>query len=134
MKKILMVELDARKTAMRVKKVIPGGTEIDAPETPFIVVRIGDTLPTPSKDRRGGSHGVEIWVHDRPGSYERIDEILKSVGAFFTNDLPIYGERGSIISQAVWVNDSPELSDGGYHTICRMSSYKVIGVDRQLEA
>lgn len=88
----------------------------DNPPTirPFVVIRL---LPRRSTLKQGVANlqQVEIWVHDNPGSYTRIDEMLDSL-KLMTSDL------------VRWEGDSQDLSDQSWQTITKNSTFTFVGV------
>lgn len=99
----------------------------EAPEKPFIVYRLtgsgtGVTRRSPSKPVR-----LEVWVHDVPGSYTRIDDVLRAVEDKFKTVQHASSRAGESISQIDFDTRSPDLDDSGFRTICRMSSFTLIG-------
>jgi hypothetical protein len=68
------------------------------------------------------SQNAELWAHDQPGSYARIDAILAAV-------------RGALVGQVAlpgavacrWQGDSQDLADDGLGTITRNSAFRLVG-------
>lgn len=98
-----------------------------APEKPFMVYRLtgngsGVTRRSPSKQVR-----LEVWVHDVPGSYTRIDDVLRAVEDKFKTVQHVSFRANESISQIDFDTRSPDLDDSGFRSICRMSSFTLIG-------
>lgn len=91
---------------------------------PFIVIALGEE----TSDLQDGfqtaasSQASTLWIHDNPGSYGRIDRILKLVRSVIAGQV---SEEGAIA--CVWQGDSGELSDDVYNTIVRTGSYRLVG-------
>lgn len=83
---------------------------------PFYVIRL---LPRRSALKQGVAHTqqVEIWAHDDPGSYSRIDTAL----TFFVS----MAESSDLIK---WEGDSQDLSDQTWQTITKNSTFTFVGV------
>lgn len=91
---------------------------------PFALIHLGEELPVFNE---GGvpevtSNEAVIWIHDDPGSYDQIDEILVLVIAQLTGQV---SEETGIA--CVWQGNSGELSDEAYGTITRNSSFRLVG-------
>lgn len=91
---------------------------------PFIMIKMGSVLPELEGDDGADVVGanVEIWVHDNPGSFARIDALLKLIKERLEGPIPT---DGGVACR--WQGDSTELSDEGFGTITRYGSYKVFG-------
>lgn len=91
--------------------------------TPFVVYAIGEELPAPGPVRRTT---VEFWVHDEPGDYTRIDDILEAikVAAESTLQSEGYGYRMMVVE---WTGNSGDLSDEGLHTATRTGGFRAVG-------
>lgn len=91
---------------------------------PFIMIRVGSDVPVFNE---GGipeivsKEGV-VWVHDEPGSYDTIDQVLSEVIAQLAGQV---SEVGGIA--CVWQGSSPELADDAYGTITRNCSFRLVG-------
>lgn len=98
------------------------------PARPFGIYRLSSTLPgLTTRSRAGRTPRLEIWVHDDPGSYVRIDGILSSLEDAFTAVSNLSAAEGESIAQADFESRSPDLNDTGFRTICKMSSFKLVG-------
>lgn len=91
------------------------------PNKHFLMVRLGETLPTivPGVTQVA----CDVLVHDEPGDYMRIDDALKVVrdvleGAPRTAD-------GMVT--AVWQGDSADQADDFFATITKTASFLLIG-------
>ena len=106
-----------------------GSIDEHAPR-PFMVLRNRGNLP--GEYRGAKKRGYEVWVHDAPGSYSRINRLLSLVESAFGSGFPSFladvdDNILAVVAQADWQSDSPDLQDEGLGTICRMSSWTVIG-------
>jgi hypothetical protein len=104
-------------------KIKQGSVVDDQPEFPFIVHRLRITDPSSSGR---GRMGLEVWVYDYPGSYQRIDDTLKAIRQKFVGvcDRRVGDEH---VSQIEWTGDSPDLPAEEYRGITRSSSFNLIG-------
>lgn len=97
---------------------------VDAqPAVPFAVIGFVGTAPTPS---RSGQPVVQIWVHDKKGSYAKIDRILE----ILRSDLEALGEiydGSSRIVDIRWNGDSGDLVDDGFDTNTKYGSFTITG-------
>lgn len=98
-----------------------GGIHSTLSETPkakpFIVVRMSTKTPDV-----GDFQDIAIWVHDQPGTYKTIDEILGKIRDLL--DGPITAP-GAIA--AIWQGDSNDLADDSRGTVVRVSNYRLAG-------
>lgn len=98
----------------------------DTPQArPLMVLRWQDTSPGlgPVNQRN-----LQVWVHDKPGDYTRVDRILKRVHALLTTMFGVNaGDASSWVSQIDWKGDSDDLSDDEAVTFCRYSNYTITG-------
>lgn len=103
------------------------GSVDEQPEKPFGVFRIA--MSSPGVTARSSSRPVslEVWVHDNPGDYTRIDGMLNRIEAVFDSVVHASAVEGESISQAQFMSRSPDLNDDGFDTICRMTNYTLIG-------
>lgn len=87
--------------------------------TPFIVIRLGLTSP-----RVGDARECEgsIWVHDDPGSYDRIDNILNIIENVL--DIGPVPEIKAISCE--WTGRSSDFSDDVFQTITKNSTFNLI--------
>lgn len=101
--------------------ILGGGALRSAPKVkPFLIIGINPAFRSNVRTRVGG---MVISVHDEPGDYGRIDQILNRVRDLLNNAVP--GEPGSTVVE--WLTDSQDLADDGYGTIMRNSSYRLVG-------
>jgi hypothetical protein len=63
-----------------------------------------------------------LWLHDRPGSYARINAGLIAARAVLEGQV---SEEGAIA--IAWQNESRELYDPGWQTITRADFYRCAG-------
>lgn len=97
------------------------------PEKPFGVFRLSGHTPGVTSRSATRRISCEVWVHDVPGDYSGIDGILNRVDEVFDSVVNASGAEGEVVSQARWVSRSPDLNDDGFGTICKMSSFEIIG-------
>jgi hypothetical protein len=80
------------------------GTMNSVPKTrPFIVAVLEESTP---EIVEASAQDVRIWVHDNPGSYERIDDALEVLRSL---EGPVMGSDGGIYAR--WQGDSRYLDD-----------------------
>jgi hypothetical protein len=85
-------------------------------QKPFLVFRItGDVVDV------GPLTDVTVWVHDQPGSYVRIDQILALVRNVLEGPVP---ESGAIAAQ--WTGNSGDLADPDRRTVMRYSTFRLV--------
>ena len=96
---------------------------------PFVTVRMHTGFPV--ERSIGGRHYAQVWAHDEPGSYLRIDAILiecrKAIESM-PNDL----EQGFL--EARWIETGVDLRDDRLETITRYSRYQLTQALRELHA
>jgi hypothetical protein len=103
------------------------GSVDETPEKPFGVYRLSGTAPGVTRRSKSRVVRLEVWVHDTPGSYTRIDGVLNAVENVFDAVTHASAAEGESISQIDFDARSPDLDDTGFRTICKMSSFTVIG-------
>lgn len=129
-----------RKTIMQIIAAVPAVTDeipmdrwygassiTETPEKPFGIVRISGTGPGVTRRSRSKEARVEIWIHDKPGSYLRIDRLLTELEMAFDAVVHASAEEGESISQADYDSRSPDLEDQGFGSICKSIIYTAIG-------
>jgi hypothetical protein len=94
------------------------------PARPFAVIRLGVTSPGMAHIKRGTA---EIWIHDDPGSYDRIDAILKSVYDRLNGAEHLTDEAGNELMSSTWRGTSGDLNDPGFRTITKNISFEIVG-------
>ncbi len=103
------------------------GSLDEAPPRPFGTYRLRITERGVTAQSKVRPVGLEIWVHDDPGSYLRIDGILNKLEAVFDVVVNASAAEGENIAQTRWEERSPDLNDDGLRTITKMVSYTLIG-------
>lgn len=99
------------------------GSIDDQADRPFAVFGFTSVLPTPS---RAPQPQVQIWIHDKKGSYNRIDAVLGILRKYLES-LPEVSDGESRIVDVIWASDSPDLVDDGFDTNVRYSSFILTG-------
>lgn len=98
--------------------------DVDTPKSrPFINLRWGVT--TPGLDRVQ-VRTLEIWVHDKPNDYTRIDEIIIRLRVVLGSLIGSSNGSGHVVG-VEWTGDSPDLVDDGHDTITRTASFSLVG-------
>lgn len=103
------------------------GSIDDTPKKPFGVYRFSGDAPGITARGKSRVANVEIWVHDNPGSYLGIDGTLKAVEEKLDAVQHASSAEGEHIAEARFISRSPDLNDDGFRTICKMTSYQLIG-------
>lgn len=96
---------------------------LDGPQpTPFMVIRWGNT-------NRGigpvNSAECTLYVHDDPGDYGRINDILHRSRQVMLA-LAASGATANWIIDVQWQGDSGDLADDVYKTVMRNGSFNVV--------
>lgn len=103
---------------------ILGSTVAQSPEVrPFMIVKWGTSDPIVG---RIGPETLEVWAYDEPGSFVRINTVLKRVYSILVEenaDVVVEEER---FSTAKWRGDSPELYDDIFKCATRYSTFSVV--------
>jgi hypothetical protein len=100
--------------------------DLDTPKVrPMIVLNWGRTNPGMGAINR---RLLQVWIHDNPGDYERIDRCLQHVRAAFDDIAGINtGTAGQWLSQIDWEGDSDNLVDDVVGTFARYGEYTFTG-------
>jgi len=124
MRKTINALLDSAGTGLTWHQM---GSIDEIPAKPFGIYRMSGDVP--GVVSRGGPRilNVEFWVHDTPGSYLRIDGMLKALELKLDAVQHFSAAPGENIAEATWLSRSPDLNDDGFKTICKMTSYQLIG-------
>lgn len=112
--------------------LVPGGWHqqgsLDAaPDRVFGTYRLRGSVQSVTSRSLSREVGLEVWVHDDPGSYLRIDNILKELERILKAVVHASAAEGESISQTKFESRSPDLNDDGLRTICKMTSFTLIG-------
>lgn len=93
-----------------------------SPSAPYLVHTYQETVPssTPMKQVR-----VQVWVHDVPGTYKGINDILDQVRPAIM--AAIGPTDTGWLSEIKWEGDSPDLYDDTTQTIVRYGTYLLTG-------
>lgn len=99
------------------ERIYGGGALTGHPgAVPFVVLRFGPEVERAGRAAR--EKECAVWVHDDPGSYLRIDEVLAAVRWALVGSV---SEAGAIAVE--WQGTSPDLADDVMDTITRNTSY-----------
>ena len=98
----------------------------DRPPTPFAVLRFGGTFRCVDPVR---TSRMEIWVHDEPGNYDLIDEVIKLVYNKLHKAVHISDAEAEIVC-ATWVGDSIDLYDPALRTNTKSTGYDLVGKNK----
>jgi hypothetical protein len=97
------------------------------PEKPFGVYRISGAGPGVTRSSSSREVRLELWIHDEPGSYLRIDRLLTALEKTFNAVVHASAAEGESISQTAFDSRSPDLDDSGFGSICRATIFTLIG-------
>lgn len=95
-------------------------------DRPFAVTRWSVSTPGFGKAH---TRDLTLWVHDEPGSYNRIDSVLLRAKEVLAEVVATNEEGGGWVSQIQWLGDSDDLSDDAQGTVTRNSVFRVVGSD-----
>lgn len=96
----------------------------NAPPRPFIVIRYGPTAVGVGSVKRGS---VTFWVHDDLGDYSKINQVLERLYARLDQQVSLQDGSGNEVIQISWDNVSGDLSDPGFRTITRNTTFNFVG-------
>jgi hypothetical protein len=113
------LDADAALAALVGDRIFQASDLQEAPATkPFVVLRFLPTVPEVADAR---SHSLQAWAHDVPGSYVRIDDVLRKIRASLTSA----ANAGDFL-EAIWNEDGPDLVDDVFRTVTRYSRYRIV--------
>lgn len=97
----------------------PAEARIDA--KPFIIIRM---MPSTIAVKEGIAYktGAQIWAHDAPGSYVRIDSVLSAVTGALSGVVALPGAV-----RCTAQGRSQDLADDGFDTITKYASFELVG-------
>jgi hypothetical protein len=73
---------------------------------------------------------LQVWVHDRPSDYERIDQTLKRLRTLISSlEAVRLGNGATGLHTAIWEGDSDDLRDDEVRTITRWGQFRLTGSD-----
>lgn len=92
---------------------------------PFLYVAYGADTPELRDDGKpvANSQVMTVYVHDEPGDYTRIDQILVLVKTALEGQV-VDGINGIF---AIWQGASPDLADDRFQTIVRNAEFRLVG-------
>ena len=105
---------------------VSGGslTAENAPARPFAVIRFGVTGVGMAHIHR---MSATIWIHDDPGSYGQIDDIIFRLNAILDGVEQVSDGAGNELMRCSWESNSGDLYDPGFRTITRNSTFAIVG-------
>lgn len=107
--------------------VIQGSTAADTDQIltrPHLILRFGSKDPgVGTVDKRN----LTVWVHDEPGDYGLIDNIVNRVRFILTGIEARPTDDGKWISCIKWLGDDDDAYDDGPGTAVRASNYLIVG-------
>lgn len=103
--------------------------DVDTPQQrPFLTFHWGNTnpgyedIPFPLVNERD----FQVWIHDEPGDYTRIDDAIARVRTVLTGIVGADTGAGWV-QEVHWLGDSDDLSDDEQGTITRFGEFRVTG-------
>ena len=106
--------------------IIPASRWIDSsavldkpPTRPFAVFRYGELQHVA---KPGAFRLLRVWVHDTPGSYKQIEEVLRLLRA----NLERLSDKQSKILCIEWQSDGEDLSDPTYNTVFKVATFRIV--------
>lgn len=103
------------------------GSVAENPVKPFGIYRLSSTGPGVTRRSPSREVRLEMWIHDEPGSYLRIDRLLSALERTFEAVVHASAAEGESISQAHFDSRSPDLNDSGFGSICKATIYTLTG-------
>jgi hypothetical protein len=102
--------------------------DADTPQVrPMIVLRWGLTDNVLNHSSMA-ARALQVWVHDHPGDYERIETILRRVRTLLTSvSAENAGASDEWVSEIRWDRFSEDLSDEDAGTITRNGDFTITG-------
>lgn len=99
--------------------------EDDLPPRPFAVIHLGVRSPGMAHIYR---QNAVIWIHDEGGDYGLIDNSLQAVYGTLNGAEHLQDSEGSAeLIRAEWTATTGDLTDPGFRTITKNSSYNLVG-------
>lgn len=89
---------------------------------PYILYRFGTSAPALVGDDGVTKRvqPIQLFVHDNPGDYARIDRILVLIRA------TLEGQQSAEVTRCQWLEESEDLRDDEMFTITRFARYQLI--------
>lgn len=94
-------------------------------EPPFLIYGLGNATNedlAEADDHQAERQFFQVWVHDRGGSYDRIDDIIEIVKARLRNA----SDPASKVMQVRYLETSAEFGNETYNTIFRYIRFQAI--------
>lgn len=120
---------DAPLALLSAEDVYGAGSLVTPPEQkPFLIIRMGN-------EDRGPFPGVSrgrcvLWAHDEPGDYLAVDQALRAAQRALCGDGATEGQVVAAGGVGIrWMGNSEDLTDPDLGTICRNSTYDLLGRD-----
>jgi hypothetical protein len=71
---------------------------------------------------------LQVWVHDQPADYERIDQTLRRLRTLFGSLEAVRVDGGDAgLHTVLWEGDSDDLRDDEARTITRWAQFRLTG-------
>jgi hypothetical protein len=102
--------------------------DVDTPQVrPMLVLRWGITDNVLNHSPMA-SRGLQVWAHDEPGDYERVESILRRVRTLLTSvSAENAGANDEWVSEIKWERFSEDLSDEDAGTVTRNGDFTITG-------
>lgn len=103
--------------------------DVDTPQVrPFMTIHWGNTNPGIQGFDLVNERDFQVWVHDAPGDYTKIDNILSRIRVLLMGTEATYTNTpGRWITGVEWMGDSDDLNDDEQDTITRYGEFRLIG-------
>lgn len=105
--------------------------DVDTPQVrPLMVLRWQRTDPGMGDEETDwvNFRRLQVWIHDEPGDYDRIDRALRRVRSVLMNVRGTYtGTTRHWVTQTNWEGDSDDLRDDDAGTIARHAQFLFVG-------
>jgi hypothetical protein len=101
-----------------------GALSVPPDEHPFMIYRVQGSVPRIKDgfDTLREASTLEVWIYDRPGSYDRIDLIAGTCKIMLPGPVT---EEGGLACE--WIGSGGELADDELKSILKVSSFNLIG-------
>lgn len=103
-------------TAIVGGRIYQASNLFNVPKKPFVVFRMHNAYVF----QLGHRKMVQVWYHDEPGDYSRIDQMMEH-GKAALEAIPPHDN----FLELRWFEDSVDLKDDDMGTICRNARYQM---------
>jgi hypothetical protein len=104
---------------------------------PFMATRAANEAPELTDDNLAiaAAQQFTFWVHDQPGNYENIDEVIEQLRLFLSSapneslDPAKFGAKAFI--RAEWLFTSDDLRDDEMDTVVKFVQWRIVYVPQE---